>query len=297
MGEGEVKDSIGGSADRSWQCVSAGLLAIGEPTKFRRLMLVRFSQIAAVCLLLGACAPEIGDDCTTSADCATTDQSRLCLSQVTEGFPGGYCTVFNCQPGSCPSESVCVGFRTSLANSPECDQTSGRARLQRTYCMRTCNADKDCRSGYACIDVGEDDPWGAVVLEEGKRANRTKICTVAYSEPESSPDRSSDVCSWELPSGEPPVVTGGDAGSSSQGAPSSQGATPDGGMGVADAATSAVDASSSDASHLSQSEGGTASVDMDASPPPLLFPVDSGVGFPEAGASPAAQDAAAEAGP
>lgn len=155
-----------------------------------------------------ACAREIGDDCITSADCVSTDANRLCISEQLEGFPGGYCTVFNCEPGSCPGESVCIGYRTSLANAEACSDTTGRARLQRTYCMRHCRGDGDCRSGYACIDVAEDNPWGAEIIESGARASRTRICAVPYSEPPEAPERESDVCQWRPP--EP--VEGADAG-------------------------------------------------------------------------------------
>lgn len=145
------------------------------------------------CLLLGACTSEIGDECSTSSDCATTESDRLCLTQALEGFPGGYCTEFNCDPGSCPKEAVCVGYRTELANADEC--ASGSSRLQRSYCMRSCSKDSDCRGGYACVDVSEENVWGAEIIETGSRANKTKICALAYSGPEAD-DRSADVCRW-----------------------------------------------------------------------------------------------------
>lgn len=150
-------------------------------------------------LLLGACASEVGDECTTSSDCATTESDRLCLTQALEGFPGGYCTEFNCDPGSCPSEAVCVGYRSELANADECD--TGSSRLQRSYCMRTCSKDSDCRGGYACIDVSGDDVWGAEIIETGSRASDTKICALAYSGADED-DRSSEVCRWRAAEGE-----------------------------------------------------------------------------------------------
>src|SRR4051812_5642397 len=59
----------------------------------------------AFALSAGACSREIGDDCSTAADCDPKG-SRVCdLSQ-----PGGYCTVVNCDENSCPSESACIRF-------------------------------------------------------------------------------------------------------------------------------------------------------------------------------------------
>lgn len=180
-----------------------GLRRSGGDTKVRALMVARiFASTLLLCL--AACTSEIGDDCTTSSECATTDSSRICITQLLEGFPGGYCTIFNCEPGSCPGEASCIGFRTSLANDEPCEGSFASTRLQRSYCMRTCSNDSDCRSGYACVDVDQDEnPWGATVLEEGSRRERSKICTVAYSEPAEAPDRSSEVCRWQ-PAGDLP---------------------------------------------------------------------------------------------
>jgi hypothetical protein len=141
-------------------------------------------------LALG-CKVEIGDECTTAADCSQ-EEPRLCLTDVLEGFPGGYCTIFNCEPGSCPAEAVCVGYRTSLSDTPECSGALSDTRLERTFCMRSCSSSSDCRSGYACIDLAGPDPWGAEVLERPGR--NTKVCALAYSGPDIPEDRPSDVC-------------------------------------------------------------------------------------------------------
>jgi hypothetical protein len=208
------------------------------------------------CLLLGACTSEIGDECSTSSDCATTESDRLCLTQALEGFPGGYCTEFNCDPGSCPKEAVCVGYRTELANADEC--ASGSNRLQRSYCMRSCSKDSDCRGGYACVDVSEETVWGAEVIETGSRANKTKICALAYSGPEAD-DRSADVCRWRAsesdagPPGEPteagvvdarapvPASEAGSPGSGEAGVDSEAGISLDASSELLDAASSRGD--------------------------------------------------------
>jgi hypothetical protein len=150
-------------------------------------------------LLLGACTPKIGDKCRNAAECVSTETDRLCLTEAIEGFPGGYCTVFNCQPGSCPSEATCIGYRASLANAGACADPAEPARLERNYCMRTCGSDSDCRGGYVCLDLSVENPWGAIVMEKGDRAHE-KVCALAYSEPPASPERASDVCTWRAPS-------------------------------------------------------------------------------------------------
>jgi hypothetical protein len=154
--------------------------------------------VALLFSLATACTPEIGDECTSASECVSTETDRLCLTEQIENFPGGYCTVFNCAPDSCPEEAVCVGYRTNLANSEQCSDPLEPSRLQRNYCMRTCGSDADCRSGYSCLDLEEGNPWGARVLEEGDRGG-AKICALAYSEDEAA-ERASDVCTWSTPS-------------------------------------------------------------------------------------------------
>ncbi len=120
---------------------------------------------AAFVLALGAfgCNPKIGDSCSVSTDCSATGD-RLC--DTTE--PGGYCTIFNCEPGTCPSEAVCVAFHTDPSPAQGCRDPQGTSRFERSFCMFNCSSDSDCRSGYSCIDVNKPgNPWGAVVVERG----------------------------------------------------------------------------------------------------------------------------------
>ena len=49
------------------------------------------------------CKPKIGEDCATSTDCSISGD-RLC--DVTQ--PGGYCTVFNCEPNTVPRPRRCA---------------------------------------------------------------------------------------------------------------------------------------------------------------------------------------------
>ena len=92
------------------------------------------------------CKPKIGEDCATSTDCSISGD-RLC--DVTQ--PGGYCTVFNCEPNTCPTEAACVAFSEGT-----CSTASSSTRFRRTFCMRECEDDSDCRSGYQCLDLSRD---------------------------------------------------------------------------------------------------------------------------------------------
>jgi uncharacterized membrane protein YgcG len=100
---------------------------------------------------LSGCTPEIGDDCASSLDCSQ-QSDRLC--DITQ--PGGYCTIFNCEPDTCPpDEGVCVAFGNEL--DPVCGplDDSQWSRFERTFCMAECEDDDDCREGYECIAPAE----------------------------------------------------------------------------------------------------------------------------------------------
>jgi len=105
------------------------------------------------------CKPKIGEDCATSTDCSISGD-RLC--DVTQ--PGGYCTVFNCEPNSCPTEAACVAFSEGT-----CSTASVSIRFRRTFCMRACEDDSDCRGGYPCLDLSRDPSRRVVDTDSGKR--------------------------------------------------------------------------------------------------------------------------------
>jgi hypothetical protein len=136
-----------------------------------------FAALALAAPALVACQPNIGDDCTNHAECAYSG-SRICEPNL----PGGYCTIFNCEPGSCPDEAVCVAYNSVPSPRPECADPSDR-RLQRTFCMKACSSRSDCRTddGYDCVDLSDpkQNPWDAVVVERGSYSR--KICTVPLS--------------------------------------------------------------------------------------------------------------------
>ena len=89
--------------------------------------------------VLGACAPQLGDGCTTDTDCSATG-TRFC----DRSQPGGYCTILNCEPKACGSEGVCVRFK------PE------QARVSSSWCMEKCSSTGDCnRDAYVCRSAEE----------------------------------------------------------------------------------------------------------------------------------------------
>ncbi len=100
---------------------------------------------AAVVLACPACTPDIGDSCLVHSDCSQMGD-RICEPN----FPGGYCTIFNCEPGTCPSEADCVAFYSAPSSSSEnlaCADPTER-RFQRT--LRRSNG--EIRSGFALGD-------------------------------------------------------------------------------------------------------------------------------------------------
>ncbi|MEP7052596.1 MAG: hypothetical protein ABJB12_19670 [Pseudomonadota bacterium] len=152
-------------------------------------------------LLLAAlavgCTPKIGDDCTTSTDCSATGD-RLC--DVTE--PGGYCTVFNCEPGSCPEDSACINFGTQLSPVNQCSLSQGNSPYQRSFCMATCSNDGDCRGGYACL---LSNAVGGVLADgQGDR----KVCVVKSLSTRPDAQMASGVCTGDPDAGPPLSDTG-----------------------------------------------------------------------------------------
>src|SRR5688572_16889660 len=159
--------------------------------------------------LLG-CQPGIGDECQTSADCGASND-RLC--DITQ--PGGYCTIFNCEPGTCPEDSTCVLFSADRSTVTGCEDAYGTSPFQRSFCMKTCESEADCRSRYSCLDVGAaDNPWGAIVIDRGP----SRICIVPYSSGPIPDERPAEICTgseaeFELPPDN--ISSGGEGGAAS----------------------------------------------------------------------------------
>lgn len=107
-----------------------------------------FTLLCLVC----ACAAEIGDDCNYDDDCTVeVDDNRYCDSSQ----PGGYCLIIGCTPDECPSEASCVEFTTPCPTGEGYGEDSVKCQLLesnrgRTYCLKHCKKNSDCRSGYKC---------------------------------------------------------------------------------------------------------------------------------------------------
>lgn len=159
------------------------------------------------CLLAAAlglaCQPQIGDECQTSVDCSQGGE-RLC--DITQ--PGGYCTVFGCEPESCPEESACLAFGTQVSSLAECTDTNGLSRFTRSFCLASCESNDDCRGGYVCADVREP-PWNALLVD---RRGSGRVCVVPPStEAEIEPGRPAELCTG------PRAGSGGAGGSAGTG--------------------------------------------------------------------------------
>jgi hypothetical protein len=149
-------------------------------------VMIRLPTTIAVALVLAlaagaGCKRQIGDDCSTAADCNPNGTRSCDLSQ-----PGGYCTIQGCDETSCPEEAVCVRFFPAQyltrpcnphpdagpadcpadAGPPDClaacpaDETCLEAGLcaplstELRYCVKGCASNDDCRGGYECRLAG-----------------------------------------------------------------------------------------------------------------------------------------------
>jgi hypothetical protein len=142
------------------------------------------------------CKPKVGDDCNISTDCSAAGD-RLC--DITA--PGGYCTVFNCEPGTCPvDESLCVEFgaqRSTVAK--QCIDRQSPSPYARAFCMATCKHNSDCRAGYTCQDLSsETNDWAAVLIDRD-RGNRACVVPLSTDESPGAGGAFGDVCLSVLP--------------------------------------------------------------------------------------------------
>jgi uncharacterized membrane protein YgcG len=181
------------------------------------------------------CKPKIGDKCSLSTDCSSVGD-RLCDTSQ----PGGYCTIFNCEPGRCPDEAVCVAFHeVADGTNVACTDPERWTRFERSFCMRTCGSPSDCRDGYTC--AGGDalqTGWSAQIAEAD---TSTAVCVALpnpppWTDPDAGPvdagPPSGAVCQpggWDA--GVVPDSTGGSGGVSGTGGSGGvSGAGGDGGM-------------------------------------------------------------------
>jgi hypothetical protein len=172
-------------------------------------------------LALAGCTPSIGDSCQVSTNCSSQGD-RLCdLSQ-----PGGYCTVFNCQPNACPDEAACILYHPAVPGCSYSDR--GAQRSSKSFCMKTCTSNSNCRDGYVCADP-KADPWQAFILDDNQGQ---RVCMPAPSliddaglPADAGPDAGPSVClggsvftPGEIDGGSVSSDAGADAGPSDAGA-------------------------------------------------------------------------------
>jgi hypothetical protein len=151
-------------------------------------MLRRQTMRVEIALLLAAvavtgCENNIGDGCGNSSDCSVTGERQCDLAQ-----PGGYCTVFSCDPDTCP-EGACIEWRFIPSRTAE------------TWCMQTCGGDGDCRREYSCVlpsNLNAEGEWQPEVPIDERIARTTdlaenlataKICTALSATPPSEQTR------------------------------------------------------------------------------------------------------------
>jgi len=146
------------------------------------------------------CLPKIGDDCRVDSDCSQIGD-RVCDTSQYQG----YCTQFNCTPTSCPvGEGICVSFGSEPSLVKGCQDEGRPSPYARSFCMKPCTRNDDCRPEYECIDLEGVDPWAANVIQKPPAAS--KVCLVPQSAGTVDLDLLSDleenVCSWPSPLGQ-----------------------------------------------------------------------------------------------
>lgn len=137
----------------------------------RRLMRPALLASVLACALAAGCAPAIGDPCSSAINCSITGD-RVCDATS----PGGVCTIFGCEDGTCPAEATCVRWRPM------------ESRLSFTACMRRCESDGNCRvdEGYRCLAASEivDESSGeplAEVVDTGEN-DPSRFCVAVMPE-------------------------------------------------------------------------------------------------------------------
>lgn len=184
--------------------------------------------LCALLAIAAGCKPKVGDDCRISTDCSAAGD-RLC--DITA--PGGYCTVYNCEPDTCPEdESLCVEFGAQRSPIAACVDKQSPSPYARAFCMATCDDDSDCRAGYTCEDLSSvTNPWAAVLIDRD-RGNRACLVPISQDALISDPGAGGafgDVCHSELPPA--PASGGSGSGGSASGGTASGGATDGGAAG------------------------------------------------------------------
>lgn len=94
----------------------------------------------------------VGDACELDDQCPAGGSGMTeCL---TDGFPGGYCSVVECEAHGhdCPDDAGLDGDEGTV----KCVQ------IEVLQCMKLCTAQTDCRDGYDCVGVPDSAGHGTV---------------------------------------------------------------------------------------------------------------------------------------
>jgi hypothetical protein len=156
--------------------------------------------------LLAGCTPSIGDKCVLSTDCSIRGD-RLCDTSQ----PDGYCTVFNCRGNLCPDTATCILFHPSVQGCGFDDRSP--SRTGRSFCVKRCESDDECRPGYVCTDPRLP-PWNAAILDNWQE-QRSCLPRPVPGAPGTPVDSASPVCQAATPSvpqidASPPRIVGTD---------------------------------------------------------------------------------------
>ncbi|APR99573.1 hypothetical protein [Pajaroellobacter abortibovis] len=148
---------------------------------FRKDRLFFFIGVSGSAFSLLACGRSVGDPCRQLLDCSSQGPLVCDTSQV-----GGYCTIFLCssQEQECPEQSICVLPQAVIPGCPYDDRRIPLGAVDR--CMRTCDSDSDCRSGYVCASPISPPWFGRVMQGDPTRS----VCLPAPSFPVDSEDGS-----------------------------------------------------------------------------------------------------------
>jgi hypothetical protein len=96
------------------------------------------------CRLADGGTPAFGGACTQTSECSTIGTGAVCKMTTSSGnaaYQGGYCS----KPCASDAECGSTGFCVYVAPFGEAG----------ALCFDTCVSGSDCRSGYACYDVGD----------------------------------------------------------------------------------------------------------------------------------------------
>lgn len=175
--------------------------------------------LCALAAVAAGCKPKIGDDCQLPTDCSAAGDRECDITA-----PDGYCTVYNCEPDSCPvDESLCVQFGAQRSAAAKCIDQQAPSPYARAFCMATCDKDSDCRAGYTCEDLADKaNPWTAVLIDRdrGNRACMVPISAAPVTDDSGVGGAFGDVCKSKLPPAKTDTPsTGGTATSPTDGAP------------------------------------------------------------------------------